>query len=106
MEELQSSKGAGLGAHVNVGLKIDELKSTLDLLAKAIHEADDKEKAMITEAVLKLRESGAQNLKAASHAEGGDGDLTQLYNRTVKRLQTAADKGDVEATKLLAEINP
>ena len=30
MEELQSSKGAGLGAHVNVGLKIDELQSTLD----------------------------------------------------------------------------
>lgn len=106
MEELQRSIGAEFGPHLNVGLKIDELTDTLDLLAKALHEADDKAKATIAEAVLKLRESGAQNLKAASQAEGGHGDVTQLYNRTIGRLQTAADKGDVEATKLLAEINP
>lgn len=106
MERLQNSSKVGLDTQVNVSLKIGELTSTLDMLATAITEAEDKGKDLITDAVRKLRAFGAQNLKAASQAEEGHGNVTQLYNRTVSRLQTAADKGDVEAVQLLAEINP
>ena len=106
MERQQSSTGVGLDAHVNVSLKFGELTNTLDMLADALKEADDKAKVMISEAVCKLRESGAQNLKAAAQAEEGHGEVTQLYNRTISRLQKAADKGDTEASQLLSEINP
>lgn len=106
MERQRSSTGMGLNAGVNVSLEIGELTSTLDMLASALKEADDKAKVMISEAVRKLRASGAQNLKTASEAEEGHGEMTQLYNRTISRLQTAADKGDTEASQLLAEINP
>lgn len=106
MESKQSSTSVGMNAGVNVSLKIGELTSTLDVLASALKEADDKAKVMISEAVCKLRASGAQNLKAASEAEVGHGEVTQLYNRIINRLQTAADKGDTEASQLLAEINP
>lgn len=106
MKREQCSTGVGLDSRSNVILKIDELRPTLDALANALKEGDEKAKNLVSAAVRSLRESGARSLKAASEAEEGHGEVTHLYNRTINRLQTAADKGDVEAIQLLAEMGP
>lgn len=102
MEKKQGSEGIGLGVDIN--LRLGELTSTLDKLGNALKETGEKAKGMISEAVGKLREAGAQKLKEASRKEGGKGEATEAYERTVKQLQTASERGDAEAKKLLNEM--
>lgn len=101
MEKQKASEGL---LNVNVDLNLGVLTSTLDSLSNALKETGDKAKSLISEAVTKLSEAGAKNLKEASHKEGGKGEATKAYNRTIKELQAATDKGDAKAKKLLSEM--
>lgn len=105
MEKQKGPLGSGLGAALNVELRIGELTSALDMLGNALKETGDKAQQLISEAVGKLREAGVQNLKQASEKEGGHGEATEAYKRTVNQLETASKKGDAEADKLLREMN-
>lgn len=106
MKRESCSTDVGLDSHSSAILKIDELRPALDTLANALKEGGEKARNLVSAVVRTLRESGVRSLKAASEAEEGHGEVTHLYNRTINRLQTAADKGDVEAIQLLAEIDP
>jgi ElaB/YqjD/DUF883 family membrane-anchored ribosome-binding protein len=104
MEKQQGSEGLGLGAKVNIDLRLGELTSVLDRLENALKETGDKARSKISEAVGKLREAGVKDLKEASQREDAQGEAKKAYERTVKQLQTAADRGDAEANKLLDEM--
>lgn len=104
MEKEKGLGNVGGLVDVDINLNLGQLTSTLDMLTNALKETGDKAKSTISEAVGKLREAGAPDLKKASEKEGGKGKATEAYHRTVAELQIAKDKGDKEAAKLLKEM--
>lgn len=102
----QSITDSGQETHIYIIPKIGVLRKILDTIVKALDGNEDNAMSLVSKSVLKLRDSGAEYLKSISQAEMGYGEVTHLYNRIVNRLQSAADKGNVEATQLLDEIYP
>lgn len=102
MEKQKGSEGIGLNA--NVALNLGNFTAPLDMLTNALKETGEKAKSLISEAVSKLSEANVEKLQAASEKEGGHGPATDTYNRSLKELRAASDKGDTEAKKLLTKM--
>jgi hypothetical protein len=102
-ENQTKSTGLGLGVNLDVDLKLGELRNTLDMLTDALKQTGDKATDMISGAIAKFREAGVGNLRQAAQQQEG-GEQSQLYDRIVNNLRTAAERGESEARNLLKEM--
>jgi hypothetical protein len=100
-EKRQGSSGLGLG--LDVDLRLGELQSTVDQLTGALQSAGDKLAGNVGSLVQKIREQ-AQQLQQAAQKEGGQGQAAGLLQRVIALLQEAANRGEDQARKLLAEL--
>ena len=93
--------GLGLGVNLDIDLKLGELRNTLDMLTDALTQTGEKATDMIAGAVNKFRQAGVENLQKSA---GEGGEQSELYNRIVTNLKSAADKGEAEARNLLNDL--
>jgi uncharacterized coiled-coil DUF342 family protein len=100
--------GLGLGVDVGINLKLNELRSAIDMLTDALRQTGDTATSLVTDAVRKIRDVGVESFKEFKEFRGKEGEeykeRANIYDQTVSKLREAASRGEEEARDMLNSL--
>lgn len=104
MEKTIGIGGPGIGVGLDITLRIERLRSTVDELTSTLRQTGEMTTGTVTNLVKKLKDEGVGELKRALQEGKETVEGSKVYNQIVSALQSAASRGEAEARNLLHEL--